>query len=88
MSALVLVRGLALGALILVLLAVAARRLLGLHVGWLRMLFAAAVGYTIAALATQAFGTGTQAFVLLVDRAGVEAASHGGARLLDRFIAL
>lgn len=66
-----LVKGLALGAVVLVLLAVAARRLLGLEVGWVRMLFAAAVGYTIAGVASQAFGSGTQAFVLLSVLVGI-----------------
>lgn len=63
MSALVLARALALSAVILVLLAITARRLLGLEVGWVRMLFAAAIGYTIAALVSQAFDRG--AVVLL-----------------------
>lgn len=41
MSALVLVRALALSAVILVVLAIVARRLLGLEVGWVRVLLAA-----------------------------------------------
>ena len=65
MSPLVLVRGLALSALILVVLAIVARRFLGLEVGWMRVLSAAAVGYTITALVSQAFDRRTQPFVLL-----------------------
>jgi hypothetical protein len=61
LSALVLVVGLAGGAVLVGLLAVTARRLLGLHVGPFRTLIAGAIGYVVASLVSAAISPPRQA---------------------------
>jgi hypothetical protein len=71
LNALALVGGLALGAVVVLVLAAVARRLLGVHVGTIRMFVAGVVGYTVAALVSTTMDRGTAPLVLLSVLVGI-----------------
>ncbi len=71
LNALALVGGLAVGVVVVLVLATVARRLLGVHVGAVRMLVAGTIGYTVAALVSSTMDSGVAPLVLLSVLVGI-----------------